>query len=142
MVSGGGAGAVRSRASLLRLRQLQSVSPCAEELASGDNDWLGIQLDEAQARALCVIHYVPLAIVVDAWTMSSLGAHWRKRLWPDLPAVAAHPPVLRRHVESLEAAVRKFDVYVVPAVMQHVAACEGHTPLLLGHRYHGRDQWT
>lgn len=106
-----------------------------------NNDRLGIQLDEPKARARRVIHYVPPAVVVDVRSVGSFGTHWRQRLWPGLAAVTAHPPILRRYIDSLEAAAWKSDIYVVPAVLQFVDACEGHTPFLLCHRCRGRDQW-
>ena len=42
----------------------------------------------------------------------------------DLAAVTTHPPILSRHSGSLEAAPRKFDVHVVPAVVQHLDASQ------------------
>jgi len=54
------------------------------------NDRLRIQLDEAEARTVRLIEYVPLAIVVHMRTMAAFGTHWRQRLRPDLAAVAPH----------------------------------------------------
>jgi hypothetical protein len=108
----------------LRFCRLQSVSPCSEGV-HWDNGRLGIQIDEAKARTRRVIHYVPLAIVVDVRTVGSFGTHSRQWLWPDLTAVTAHPPIPRRDIDSLEATSRKFDVYVVPAVMQHLTPVRG-----------------
>ena len=40
----------------------------------GDDNRLGVQFDEAEAGTLRVIHYVPLAIVIDVWTGGSFGS--------------------------------------------------------------------
>jgi hypothetical protein len=59
----------------------------------------GVELDEAKGRTLRGIHYVPLTIVVDVRTVGFFGTHCGQRLWPDLTAVTAHPPVPLRYID-------------------------------------------
>jgi len=43
----------------------------------GDDDRVGVQVDEAKAWTLRLIQHVPLTIVVDVRTMGSFWTHWR-----------------------------------------------------------------
>jgi len=41
----------------------------------GDNDRLRVQFDETEPGTLRLIHYEPLAIVIDVRAMGSFGTH-------------------------------------------------------------------
>jgi len=59
-----------------------------------DSGWIEFQIDQAEARAFCVVEYKPLAVVVHERPVGAFGTKRWQWLYPDLAAVTAHtrPP--------------------------------------------------